>query len=271
MSKIDSSKVGARHIKALAACGCFDSFNISRKSIFLYCSDYRQKLRIWLKKHDPKTETFQYPWVEEPDWSTSELYALEQFFLGESFVCQPYLAHNKFFMTRHNTVNDILTSPDRSIMPCVIAIVRDFFEFKVKKENSKYYGKAMIKATIEDMNGDQCSCTIFPDKWKMVQDRLKQFHTKAKFENGLAIRFSGSTNNYEDNMGIVLDSLYDISMNPNIPSDLEAKKIKSLRTKKEKLEPEIELTNNNIENVVEQVIDQLYDEGLIDLDEPEET
>mgnify|MGYP006356509355 CR=1 FL=1 len=52
------------------------------------------------------------------------------------------------------------------------------FEFKVKKETSKYYGQSMIKAVIEDKNGEQCKLTIFPDKWSMVLKKIKSVITK---------------------------------------------------------------------------------------------
>src|SRR6185436_3546250 len=89
MARVDSKKVRANSIQALAASGAMDSFKIPRKVIYLYCSDYRKKLQVWLKKHDPKVDEFVYPWPKETDWSISELYALEQFYLGESYVCKP--------------------------------------------------------------------------------------------------------------------------------------------------------------------------------------
>lgn len=265
MSRVDSKKVRANNIQALAASGSLDVFGISRKLIFLYCSDYRKKLQVWSKKHNPLTETFVYPWPTETDWTPPELYALEQFYLGESFICKPHQAHGDFFNKEHNSVKDIKKSKDKTTLSPIIAIVRDFFEFKVKKEGSKYYGQPMIKAVIEDMHGDQCTCTIFPDKWTLVQERLKMFHSKAVFEPGLAIRFSGNTNNYDDNMGIILENLFDISMNPSLPSDLKAKKI-NLKEAKSKTDETV-INKSNLDLLLEQIEDQLYDEGLIDLDE----
>ena len=89
MVRVSSKAVRANSIQALAACGALDSFKIPRKLMFLYCSDYRKKLQVWLKKHDPNVDQFVYPCPYEPDWSDPELYALEQYYLGESFICQP--------------------------------------------------------------------------------------------------------------------------------------------------------------------------------------
>ncbi len=261
MVRVDSKKVRANNIQALAASGALDEFKIPRKLIYLYCSDYRKKLQVWCKKHDPKTEEFVYPWTKEGEWRMSELYALEQFYLGESFVCKPYQAHGRFFAQDHNNITDIKKSADKTTMSSVIAIVKDYFEFKVKKETSKYYGQSMIKAVIEDMHGEQCSCTIFPDRWQTVQDRIKQVHSKATFDTGIALRFSGNTNDYDDNMGIILSNLYDVSLNPALPADLKAKKVSLKDTKPNKLKI------NKIDNLLEQIEDHLYDEGLIDLDE----
>lgn len=266
MVRVDSKKVRANNIQALAASGCLDDFKISRKLMYLYCADYRKKLQVWCKKHDPKTEEFVYPWTNEDEWTIPEIYALEQFYLGESFICKTYQAHGKFFANDHNTIKDIKKSKDKTIIPSVIAIVKDFFEFKVKKETSKYYGQSMIKAVIEDMYGEQCFCTIFPDRWQKVQDRLKQIHSKAEFEAGLVMRFSGNVNTYDDNTGIILDNLYDISMVPALPADLKAKKV-NLKVAKSKLAPADFKNPNEISGLQEEIEDELYDEGLIDLDE----
>jgi DNA polymerase-3 subunit alpha len=263
MSRVDSKKVRANTIQALAASGCLDSFKLSRKLMFLYCSDYRKKLQVWMKKHDPKKETFNYPWANEGEWNLSELYALEQFYLGESFVCKPAEAYGAFFKDDHKTVSDIKRCKDKTKLAPIKAIVRDFFEFKVKKETSKYYGQSMIKAIIEDKNGEQCSCTIFPDRWSQVQDRIKLIKSKAIFDSGLALSFSGSSNNYEDETGIIFDDLFDLALQPAVPNDLKAKKINLKEAKSKVIEEE---KPKDINTLFEDIEDQLYDEGLIDLE-----
>lgn len=265
MARVDSKKVRANSIQALAAAGAMDSFGIPRKMIYLYCSDFRKKLQVWLKKHNPLTEEFMYPWPSEPDWKLSELYALEQYYLGESFTCKPADAYGKFFKDNHYTVYEVKKSKDKTKVSPVKGIIRDYFEFKVKKETSKYYGQSMIKAVIEDKNGEQCSCTIFPDRWKLVQNRIKEVNSKAEFDSGLALSFAGNTNNYEDDMGIILDDLYDLALPPLVPADLKAKKINLKETKLKTKESE-EKTNDP-KSLLEEIEDSLYDEGLIDLDE----
>lgn len=269
MARVDSRKVRANSIQALAASGAMDSFGISRKVIYLYCSDYRKKLQVWLKKHDPKVEEFVYPWPKEESWSVSELYALEQFYLGESFVCKPVDAYGTFFKSDHKIINDIKKAENKSKLQPIRGIIRSFFEFKVKKETSKYYGQSMIKAVIEDKRGEQCMCTIFPDRWEQVQKRIKEIGPKMEFDTGMAFNFSGNVNVYEDDVGIILDNLYDLVGPPSLPVDLKAKKV-NLKEAKAKLskEPVEKLTEVN--DLVEQIEDALYDEGLIDLPEDQD-
>lgn len=265
MSRVDSKKVRSNTIQALAASGALDSFKLPRKLIFQYCSDYRKKLQVWMKKHDPKNEEFIYPWVKDQDWTIPELYALEQFYLGEAFICKPKFAYGKFFNDGHSVVADIKKSKDKSTIPSVKAIVREFFEFKVKKEGSKYYGQSMIKAVIEDKNGEQCKLTIFPDKWNMVLNKIKSVHSKFEFDSGLALHFSGNTNNYEDDMGIILEQLYGLCCQPPLPSDLKDKKKINLKKDKVKETQEI-LSSTDLYSHIEDI---LYDQGLIDVHEDE--
>jgi DNA polymerase-3 subunit alpha len=269
MSRVDSKKVRANSIQALANAGAMDSFGIPRKLIHLYCSDYRKKLQVWSKKHDPSKEEFIYPFPDDGEWGLSELYALEHHYLGEAFVCKPAKAYASFFTDIHKTVADIRKAQDRSSIPSIKAIVKDFFEFRVKKETSRYYGQSMIKAVIEDGYGEQCTCTIFPDRWKTVQERIKVINSKLKFDVGVAMHFSGSTNNYEDEMGIVVDQLFNIVSPPALPADLKAKKI-NLKTAKTKVLGDIDKATNHVKALLEAVEDNLYDAGLIDLDEEEE-
>jgi DNA polymerase-3 subunit alpha len=269
MARVDSKKVRANSIQALASAGAMDSFKIPRKLIYLYCSDYRKKLQVWLKKHDPKIDQFVYPWPAEADWKLSELYAMEQFFLGESFTCKPPDAYGKFFKDNHVTIYEIKKAKDKTKLSPIKGIVRGFFEFKVKKETSKYYGQSMIKAILEDKNGDQCSCTIFPDRWKQVQDRIKELHSKAVFNSGIALCFAGNTNNYEDDIGIILDDLYNVADIPALPADLKAKKV-NLKEAKAKLAKDTTEKPSESKDLLEEIEDMLYDEGLIDLDDESE-
>lgn len=255
MARVDSKTVRSNSIQALAAAGALDSFKLSRRAIFQYVSDYRKKLQVWLKKHDPLTETFSYPWVNEKDWTLSELYALESHYLGESFICKPALAYGTFFKDATTSIAEIKKYKEKSSVPSIKLIVRDFFEFRVKKEGSKYFGMPMIKATVEDRSGEQCKLTIFPDKWGTVEERIKMVNSKFKFENGLALHISASTNNYEDDMGLILENLFNVSGIPALPADVKEKKKVNLKEAKK--------TNTSKQlDLFSEIEDSLYDQRL---------
>jgi DNA polymerase-3 subunit alpha len=265
MVRISSKKVRANAIQALAAAGCLDDFGLSRRSIFFYCSDYRKKLQVWLKNHDPKTEKFVYPWPEEPEWSSPELYALEQYYLGDAFCCGYKEAYGAFFKDQNlsASIEQVRKMPDRSRFKSVRGVIQDIFEFRVKKETSKYFGKAMIKATLQDVKGEQCGLTIFPDGWEKVQQQIKDFYnSKFEFEIGGAIHFGGSVNVYEDEIGLVLDGIYLYQPPPQRPSDLKAKKV-SLKSAKEK----IDIEKASSQELFDQIEDELYEEGLLELND----
>lgn len=263
MLKVDSRKVRANTIQALASAGCFDDFGVSRKLIFYYCQDYRKKLQTWVKKHDPKTEQFNYPWPDNENWQPKESYALEVHYLGESFTYKKHNIYSQFF-------NDSETTPllkvkkmnDRDKLKSVKGEIKDFVELKVKKEESKYYGKVMVKALIEDMYGEQCYMTIFPDKWEEVQKRIKELNKKYKFDVGCIIHMSATINNYEDENNLILNGLYNFIPPPELPSDLKARKV---LMKREKSEKKVE---NNGDDLFENLESDLIDDGLID--EPDE-
>jgi DNA polymerase III subunit alpha len=257
MARVDSKKVRSNTIQALTSAGCLDIFGISRKSIYLYCSDYRKKLQIWLKKHDSNVEEFVYPWVEEPNWNIAELFALEKHYLNEGFICKPAEVYGNFFKLKHWTINLLKKSTNKTKVECFKGILRDFFEFRVKKETSKYYGQPMAKLTFEDKNGEVISCTVFPDRWQKFQERMQMINKKAVMENGLAFSLAGSVNVYEGEVGFIVDELLDLKLPPVIPSDLKAKKVSLRKPKEENMQISLE----------EEIEDQLYDQGLIDLDE----
>ena len=262
MVRVSSKSVRANSIQALAAAGALDSFGIVRKHMFLYCSDFRKKLQIWLKTHDPNIDQFIYPFPKEPNWLVQEQYALEQHYLGEAFICKPAIAYKQFFDGNPTTsVQQIKRSKHKTNISSVKVLVKDFFEFRIKKEG-KFFGQAMVKAVLEDKNGDQCCCTIFPEQWKEVQKRVGQIHKKAIFDVGVALHFSGSANLYEEDTGIILNQLFNVGMPPDVPADLKAKKINLKKAKSENAEK-----SKEPQQILDQIEDNLYEEGLIDLDD----
>ena len=264
MSRVDSKNVRSNTIQALASCGCLDFSGISRQLIFLYCSDYRKKLQSWSKKHNTTNEQFIYPWpTNEFKWEVPQIYALEQFYLGDAFVCGIKDAYGSFFKDGDfTTLEKVKRAQDKTNHRSIKGVVRDLFEFRVKKEGSRYQGQAMAKISIEDIFGTQCGVTIFPDRWEMLQDRIKEIcGDKVKFEIGVAIHFSGSSNLYEDNTGIILDKLYNALPIPQKPSELKAKRVSLKRSKEE---TNSNISSNNTTSLFEEIEEDLILEGAID-------
>ena len=264
MVRVDTKKVRANTIQALTSCGCLDQFDLTRKQLFLYVADYRKKLQVWLKTHDPIEEKFVYPWPEEQEWPLSELYALEQEYLDDAFICGKKDAYGTFFKGHdYVTVSDIKKAANKTNIRSIKAVVKDFFEFTVKKEKSKFYGQAMAKVLIEDINNEQCTLTVFPDRWKMVHERIKDlYRSKYTFESGIALHFSGSTNLYDDDIGIIMNDLYNFVPAPQKPSDLHSRKISLKAAKRDKQAKKISL--------LEEIEDDLIQEGFLsDIEEEE--
>lgn len=269
MLRVEAKKVRVTSIQALAAIGALDCFKIPRKLIYLYASDYRKKLQVWLKKHDPKTEKFEYAWPSITEWPTPDLFALEQKYLGEAFICGKKEAYNngRFFDSKSMPLRVMKKLQDREMLPSVKAEIKSIFEFKIKKETSKYLGQDMMKCVIEDENGDQANLTIFPDALKKAKQRIKDcYKSKVILEPGIALHFNGSVNIYEDEIGIILRDLFDACPPPSVPDDLKAKKIVVKRAKKDKTEPKKE---ENANDIISDLEDDLFDGGHIDLDSEE--
>lgn len=80
------------------------------------------------------------------------------------------------------------------------------------------------------------------------------------------MHFSGSTNVYEDNMGVIIDTVFDVELPPEVPADLKAKKI-NLKEAKSKLMGQETEKPKTAQEILDQIEDVLFDEGLIDLDD----
>jgi len=262
MTRVSSKHVRANSIQALAATGCLDSFNIPRRAIFLYCSDYRKKLTSWLKKHDPKVDVFNYKWPEVKDWTKQEVYALEKKYIGESFSVSKIDAFGTFFtQSNYVTTRQIDNLPNKTQIPSFKGEITSLFTFKVKKVGSKAFGKEMAKLTVEDAYNHQISVTIFPDTLVQVKDRLKKLYkSKIKLETGIAIHFNGAINVYEEEKGLILNELYLASLPPEEPKDKASKKIAM------EIEAAVIEKTKDINDIYDDLEEELFNEGLLDLD-----
>ena len=272
ISRTDSTKVRANAIQALAAAGALDCFGISRKNIFLYTTDYRKKAQTWAKRKTKTEGGFEYSWPEDKDWSLSEKYALEMKFIGEAYICGITQAYGNFFnKSWFKPIKEIKNLVNKEDVYSVKGIVKDFFELKIKKEGSKYFGQAMLKLKIEDPNGDQCFVTIFPKDLELFNNKLKTRKIKSKFGAGFALHFKATVNEYENENQLILNDLIDVSIPPLEPADLKSKSSKKEKTVKSEIlsNKEIEISNSS-NDLLEAVEDQLFDQGLIEFNDSED-
>ncbi len=265
MSRVDSKKVRANSIQALAATGALDCFGLPRKVIYLYCSDYRKKLQAWSKKHNPLTEVFQYPFPDETEWSSPEIYALENHYLGEAFSCTLEKTNPKFFAGKKFVqFANVKSYPNKQFVPSMVGEIKDIAELRIKKETSKYFGRTMYKMTIQDIWGGRIGLTVFPKEYDAMQKSLKTFTKKDTFEVGMLIHFSGMTNLYENDISIIIDTLYNASLPPSLPEDLKAKKVSMKISKAEKKDGK-----STSEDIFDELENDLYDKGLIEINDSE--
>lgn len=279
LTRCDGRKVKAPAIQALAASGCLDSFGLPRKLMFMYASDFRKKLQVWLKKSPEKRGEFKYPWPEDvKDWSIGEKFALEEFYLGEGISGSIYDRFPGFFPD--NSINfkwlakyypEPKTEKEKKDQAKnkikiteLRGEVKDIFKFIVKKEGSKILGQTMARVTLHDIKGNDLTLIIFPDALREVPDRINRIlGKKGDLTPGMAIKFNGYISWYEGELSIVFDGLVDAKMPPSPPEDLKAKKVTMPRSKKESKKS----LSVNKEELIDEIEDDLINDGVIDEDD----
>ena len=266
IQKTDTRQVAAGTIRALSVSGALDCFGISKKLMYSYCSDYRKKYQVWLKKHNSLTEKFEFEWPIEKEFSQQDLYAFEKHYLGEVFSARKKDAYGQIFHKPHYVIKDIIKMKDKDNVASCVAEIKDSFEFKIKKETSRYFGQLMMKVLVEDQNGDVIGLTIFPDRLKEIKKAIDRSKGKFKFESGLVMHFSGKVNMYENNLGIIFEGLFDLAAPPKIPKNLKHKKVISKKYSNT-VEDIKKININNTEKMIESIEDDLFTDGVIDLDE----
>jgi DNA polymerase III alpha subunit len=292
MNRVDSSKVKVPVIQALAASGTLDSFNMPRKLIFLYASDYKKKLQLFIKNHskNPKKHpTFSYPFPKEDEWDPSEICALERFYLGESLSGNKVLSYKNFFTytaPNYKSLVKLLPPPKLDMdendqkkykkpVSMIQAEIKSMFAFRVKKEDSKIKGQEMCKLVVEDPYHNQMTLTCFPDGWVNLQNFL--ITRNIKLEPGVGIFMNCELNWYNGELCFLFKEAIKACPPPPLPKDLESKKVSLKKLAKiveqeeqaeeeKKKEEESEIDRNLI---LEEIEEDLIESGHSDLDDEE--
>ncbi len=276
LSKVDGRKVRVTSVQAMAASGCLDHFGLTRKQMFLYASDFKKKLQVWNKKHPG--EPFPYPWPEDVgEWGMPERYAMEAYYIGEGLCCGMRDAYPGFFDGRaikFAKLAEIFPEPadskEKFFIPSSVGtiegVIKTYFEFKVKKETSKIFGKTMAKVDIEDPYGDTVSMTIFPSGLELFNERLRILASKkTELEPGIAVHCAASINWYEGEVSLIFENLVQAAPVPPRPKDLKPRKVsmkiaatKRKKEKTDKIDPD---------KLLDQLEDELTEEGFSDIGE----
>jgi DNA polymerase-3 subunit alpha len=267
--KVSSKKVKTSAIKAFAASGCLDEFDLTRKQIFLYIDDYKKKFQVHIKKGNVASD-FHYPWPENiGEWRAPELYALENEYLGEGVSCSTLEAYSGFFDSLSLRFADIpKLYPDTGDQHDKWAVsgrlfegvVKNYFEFKIKNENSKLFGETMAKVELEDRWGGIVSVTLFPSGLEHLRDRMKDLtRGKVKFEPGIAIHCSGNINWYEGSPSVIFEDLRKVSAFPAKPKDLKAKSV----VMRSRAKPKVKSKKIDKQLAIEELQESLIEQGFI--------
>lgn len=228
----DSSKVRAPTIQAMAACGALDCFGLTRKSMYLYCSDLRKKYKVWLQRNPDKKFDYSLP---KDEWSIGEIRGLETHYLGEAFTGTKKDSFPKLF-SGHRAVSQIdkvAEYPEKTSV-VIEGEVIDMFTFRVKKQESRIFGQECCKMLIEDLSGEQINVVFFPDNFKKLKFLYDDTLSERKFEKGFGIRVSGNTSKFGNEVSIIASDVYGLFEPIGIPSDLTQKKIEISLTKNKK-------------------------------------
>ena len=248
MIRVDSKKVRANTIQALAASGVFSEFGLTRKQICGHVSDYRKKLTTWLKKHDPNKESFIYPWKDNSEWNATEIYALETKFMGESFSVGNKIAYKELAKIPHSNIRQVDSAENKTKIGSMAGIFSKVFEITIKKEG-KLQGKKMYKFNFEDFNGQNCSITVFPDGAEKMFKWIKAKTKKSEIPETFGMVFASNVNYYNEQFGLVLSDIYSLELPPNLPEDFKIKKdVKAS-----------EITTQSLSEIEE----ELFDEGIV--------
>jgi DNA polymerase-3 subunit alpha len=300
LMKIDGKKVRSTAIQALAASGSLDCFGISRKLMFLYASDFKKKFQVYAKKSPEKRGEFLYPWPNETEWSVRELFALEEFYLGEGLSGTVNERYDEFFKNapsfldfikryeyvdikpdeplktkvkkesfekRKRNINTFSLIESGELLPR--AIITNVFSFKVKKEGSSIFGQVMARLMLQDAYGNELPAVAFPTDWQNIQDVIEELSAgKHKISTGLAIKFKGSF--YRENEHTSQFIITDISgykAAPELPKDLKSKKVKMPRASRSSKK---EIEKLSTKELAEELEDELIEDGVSTIDSDED-
>jgi DNA polymerase III alpha subunit len=241
----------------------------------------------WISQY---CESFNYPFPDEAPWTLQEMFAFEEYYMGEGISGDNFDRYPKFF-DRNKTVpfeavrqmfpykeveGDERTNRKANTqylgnvkMRPLEAIITNVFSFIVKKEDSKIFGQEMARITVQDPWGDESTILCFPEAWLGFKDRIKELKKGVEIGPGLAIKFLGSFQWENDHTNsFILTEILDVKGPPVKPAD-KSKKVKMPRGAsyvKVKGEDVEEMSKDELLDVLEE---EAIDDGIGSIEDEE--
>lgn len=229
---------------------------------------------------------FKYPFPKEKPWTVQEMYALEEFYMGEGISGDtfqrypkffdkeksiPFAALKQMFPWQHKDNDERLNRKANThflgnykLRP-LEALITDMFVFIVKKEDSPIFGQEMARFKIQDPWGEESDLVCFPEAWENMKKRIEKELSRGgqKIGPGMAIRFLGLFQwENENSTSFVLSDILDYKSPPSMPQDRSSKKVKLPRSKSIK-----EIDDMTQEEVLDKLENEALEDGMLSIED----
>lgn len=170
LGRCNGRTVGKTAIQALAKCGAFSCFEITRKDIHDNYSKFRAKINKEVKKGKDLCE-IELKFSEE-EWDQKETLMNERTVLGRTISGQLHDAFKDFFsdssmVTRLNQVQHLDKNKSIRVEGVIKSLMK---EFKIK--NGKNIGKKFGKYLVEDKWGNTSEMTLWTNDYEKYKSML---------------------------------------------------------------------------------------------------
>lgn len=171
--------INKTRVEVLAKAGCFDSFNVSRKSIHDNAKKNRDKMSAFIRNktkdgYDASMIVDECALkIEKTEWQKQELLRYEQEVLSELISGDINDMFPGFFTGVNATpISRLRFLPDRHNIIVEFLVKSMLREFKIK--SGRYKGRWMIKFRVKDVGGAETELTVWPDSYEIAKKIMKE-------------------------------------------------------------------------------------------------
>lgn len=206
LHRTDARTVNKTKIEVLTKAGCFDSFGLTRQSIFMRAVSERARLKTNLRKKekdgydtDLALDEFECNIIGK-EWDKKELLMYEKQVLGELISGNIDDLYPNFFIRQDNySLSSLRSLPSGSsiMLECIVKSLSR----EIRLKSGKNRGKVMGKYNIEDLFGNSSELTVWPDDYSKI---------KEVFVDGIPIKIVGTINEYNGSKSVILNKVQSI-------------------------------------------------------------